>query len=172
MSEHPVAQYALDVVREIEVAGPLIRGACKRHLDDLEHGHLRGLRFDEDRADHAMNFFPTVLRLNAGDFDGKPFVLHPSQEFIVGSLFGWQNRDNLRRFRVAYIEQGKGGGKTPLLAGIGLYGIVGDNEAKAEIFSAAKFGDIVELCGAETAIEASLQIAVQDFVQKCGFART
>lgn len=112
MSEHCVAQYALDVVREIEMAGPLVRGACKRHLDDLEHGHLRGLRFDEERADHALNFFPTVLRLNGGDFEGLPFELRPPQEFIVGSLFGWIREDGYRRFRVGYIELGKGNGKS------------------------------------------------------------
>lgn len=40
----------------------------------------------------------------------KPFVPHESQEFILGSLFGWY-RNGIRRFRRCYIELGKGNGK-------------------------------------------------------------
>jgi hypothetical protein len=46
-------------------------------------------------------------------------------------------KDGSRRFRTAYIEIGKGGGKTPLAAGIGLYGLVADQERGAEIYAAA-----------------------------------
>jgi phage terminase large subunit-like protein len=114
-----------------------VRDACKRHLTDLAEGHKRGLTFDIARANHALNFFPTVLRLNGGQFEGKPFELQPAQAFIVGSLFGWVKKDGTRRFRFAYIEQGKGNGKSPLVAGIGLYGMTADNEPRAEVYAAA-----------------------------------
>ncbi len=86
---------------------------------------------------HALNFFPTVLRLNGGQFEGVPFHPHPSQQFILGSLFGWLRTDGTRRFRVAYIEQGKGNGKSPMIAGIGLYCMLADGEPRAEIYAAA-----------------------------------
>jgi phage terminase large subunit-like protein len=60
----------------------------------------------------------------------------PAQAFIIGSLFRWKRLDGTRRFRRAYIEQGKGNGKSPLAGGIGLYGLMADGEAGAEIFSA------------------------------------
>src|SRR5690606_38215432 len=82
-------------------------------------------------------YFETVLKLNGGQFEGLPFRLHPSQAFIVGSLFGWKREDGTRRFRRAYIEQGKGNGKSPLVAGIGLYGATADGEARAEVYAAA-----------------------------------
>ena len=132
-----VHQYAEGVVAGRIVAGPHVRAACARHLRDLEHGAARGLRFDEERARHALEFFPTVLRLNGGQFEGAPFDLHDSQAFIVGSLFGWVREDGTRRFRLAYIEEGKGNGKSPMVAGIGLYGMVADNEPRAEIYAAA-----------------------------------
>lgn len=115
----------------------MVRGACARHLRDLESGDERGLYFNEDLACRALEFFPDVLRLNGGQFEGEPFELHPSQAFIVGSLFGWLNDQGTRRFRFAYIEQGKGNGKSPLAAGIGIYGMVADGESRAEIYSAA-----------------------------------
>ncbi len=64
-------------------------------------------------------------------------MLSPWQKFIVGSLFGWKGPDGYRRYRKAYVEQGKGNGKSPLAAGIGLFGLVADGEAGAEIYSAA-----------------------------------
>ena len=119
------------------VAGPHVRNACKRHLLDLKNGHKRGLVFDLAAAQFAFDFFEGVLRLSEGQFEGKAFQLHPSQAFIVGSLFGWKRADGTRRFRRAYIEQGKGNGKSPLAGGIGLYGMVSDGEAGAQIYAAA-----------------------------------
>jgi phage terminase large subunit-like protein len=83
--------------------------------------------------------------LSKGKFEGMPWKLHTSQEFIVGSLFGWKrtNEDGelVRRFRRAYIEMGKANGKSPLAAGIGLYGMCDDNEPGAEIYSAGSSRD-------------------------------
>lgn len=130
-------EYAEAVVSGITVAGPHVRNACRRHLLDLENGSARGLRFDHEAASYAFEFFEGILRLSEGQFDGKPFELHPSQAFIVGSLFGWKRQDGTRRFRRAYIEQGKGNGKSPLAGGIGLLGMVSDGEAGAQVYAAA-----------------------------------
>jgi phage terminase large subunit-like protein len=133
---HVVTQYALDVTEGRTVAGRLVRLACQRHLNDLEHGAERGLRFDEKAASQAINFFG-FLQLAEGEHAGKAFELQPWQVFIVGSLFGWKGEDGYRRFRLAYIESGKGSGKSPLLGGIGLYMMIADNEAAAECYAAA-----------------------------------
>jgi phage terminase large subunit-like protein len=131
----PVRTYAAAVGDGSMVAGPLVRLACKRHLDDLAHGAERGLVWDQEAADHALSFFG-FLRLSEGAFAGQEFELLGFEAFIVGSLFGWKSADGFRRFRIAYIEIGKGNGKTPLAAGIGLYGLVADDEASAEIYTA------------------------------------
>lgn len=132
-----VRMYAQRVVDGDVIAGPHVRNACKRHLHDLETAHERGLYFDHDAAGYAMGFFEDVLRLSEGQFEGMPFKLHESQAFIVGSLFGWKRRDGTRRFRRAYVEIGKGNGKTPVCGGIGLFGMISDGEAGAQIYSAA-----------------------------------
>ena len=130
-------QYADDVVAGRIVAGPHVRNACRRHLLDMKEGKKRGLYFDHDAADRAFRFFEGVLKLSEGQFEGQAFELHPSQAFIIGSLFGWMRADGTRRFRRAYIEQGKGNGKSPLAGGIGLYGMTADGEAGAQIYAAA-----------------------------------
>jgi len=130
-------QYALEVVAGERIAGPHVRGQCARHLRDIESGHKRGLVWKVEAAEKAQGFFEDVLKLNGGDYEGKPFELLPWQKFVVGSLFGWMGPDGHRRFRNAYIETAKGSGKSPLAAGVGMLGLVADNEPRAEIYSAA-----------------------------------
>lgn len=129
--------YADAVLAGSIVAGPHVRNACRRHLLDLERGHERGLRFDHAAAEYAFEFYETCLKLSEGQFDGQPFRLHPSQAFIIGSLFGWKREDGTRRFRRAYVEQGKGNGKSPMAGGLGLMGMSADGEAGAQVYAAA-----------------------------------
>lgn len=125
--------YALAVCEGQIVAGPHVRNACRRHLDDLLRDDLA---FDDVAASKAIRFFESKLRLSEGQFEGKAFRSEPPQDFIIGSLFGWKKQDGARRFRRAYIEQGKGNGKSPLAGGTGLLGLMADGEAGAEIYSA------------------------------------
>ncbi len=129
----PVTTYAQDVVDGKIVAGKMVRQACKRHLDDLKR---KDIDFKPEDAQFALDFF-NLLSLTEGEFAGKPFKLEPFQQFIVGSLFGWKGSDGYRRFRTAYIELGKGNGKSPMAAGIGLLGLVADGEPGAEVYAAA-----------------------------------
>lgn len=134
----PVTQYALDVKAGNIVAGPHVRAACERHLHDMEHAGERGYVLDTERVDRAISFYSEVLKLNGGDYEGVPFDPLPWQQFIIGSLFGWINKDTgRRRFRVVYVETAKGSGKSPLVGGIGLYGLVADGEQRPEIYAAA-----------------------------------
>ena len=126
-------RYAEAVVAGEIVAGPHVRNACRRHIDDLKR---EDIHFDEAAAAKALRFFEERLKLSEGQFENRPFTSQPAQDFIIGSIFGWKRPDGTRRFRRAYIEQGKGNGKSPLAGGIGLYGLMADGEAGAEIYSA------------------------------------
>lgn len=107
--------------------------ACARHLADLKRRKALKLVWKLELATRAIEFFEEMLTLD----DGNPFVLQPWQAFIIGSLFGWFTVAGARRFRTAYCEIGKGNGKTPLAAGVGIYGLVADGRESAEIYSAA-----------------------------------
>ena len=131
---NPVDNYAQKVLSGKILACKWVRLACQRHINDRKK---KSIRFDKKAAQDAVNFFPNFLLFYEGEFDGKPFILSPHQAFIVGSVFGWKTKDGFRRFRTAYIEAAKGDGKSPLAAGIGIYGLVADSESGAEIYSAA-----------------------------------
>ncbi|MCU7370242.1 terminase large subunit [Paucibacter sp. O1-1] len=142
MNEDRVTTYAQRVLAGEIIAGPHVRDACARHMRDLVEGEARDLAFDAGTAAKAIAFFEQELCLNGGEFEGKPFILDGWQAFIVGSIYGWMRFDEehqawLRRFRVVYVETGKGSGKSPLAAGVGMKGLVADRENRAEIYAAA-----------------------------------
>ena len=66
-----------------------------------------------------------------------PFILQPWQCFVIGSIFGWKNKQGYRRFRRAYCEIGKGSGKSPMAAGIGHFMLTATQKIRAEIYAAA-----------------------------------
>ena len=138
-------KYAQDVLSGTILAGKLVRLACKRFLDDLEHGKSRGIYFDPDAAQHAVDFFG-FLRHTKGAWaktrETSGFLLAPWQVFVLANLFGWKNIvDGQRRFREGYLEVARKNGKSTFIAGIGLYMMFADGEPGAEIYSAATTKD-------------------------------
>jgi phage terminase large subunit-like protein len=131
-----VKAYAHAVTKGRIIAGPWVRLACARHLRDMKERAKTGLEWRLELSEKAIDFFVEVLVLE----DGRQFKLEPFQQFIVGSLAGWYS-DGFRRFRTGYIEMGKGSGKSPLAAGICLYGLIADGEKAAEVYSAATTQD-------------------------------
>lgn len=164
-SRDPVTTYARKVISGKIIAGPHVRHACQRHLDDLEQAAQRGFFFDLDKVKRVIGFYEDILRLNGGEYEGKPYRLLGWQKFIVGSLFGWVNVEGYRRFRVSYVETAKGSGKSPLAAGVGLYGLVADHEARAEIYAVATkkdqamilFRDAVAMADQSSALSTNLR---------------
>ncbi len=134
-------QYARDAISGAIVVGNYVRLACERFLKDLDHALDRGIYFDEEAAQHAVDFFG-FLRHSKGIWAKRKetagFLLAPWQIFIIANLFGWYRLDTgTRRFREAHIEVARKNGKSTLLSGVGLYMLVADGEPGADIFTAA-----------------------------------
>jgi len=135
--------YARSVVDGVIPAGELAQLACERQLDDLGRwGTERGKNeyyFDEGEAHRVCNFLPN-LRHVKGEWAKRreTIKLEPWQCFRSATIFGWRrSADQLRRFRTAYTELPRKNAKTTIAAGEGLYLLVGDGEAGAEVYSAA-----------------------------------
>lgn len=161
----PVRTYADAVLSGGVVTGRLVRLACQRHLDDLEHGHERGLVWDPEAAADKIAFF-SFLNLPSGE----PFHLEPSQQFIIGSTFGWKLADGSRRFRTDYVEEAKGNGKTPMAAGVGVIGTIADGHPAAEVYTAGVtrdqaqylFNDAVKMVEASPALRSRIDVGAHN----------
>jgi len=110
----------------------------------------------------AIEFFSEMLLLE----DNVPFRLLDFQQFIIGSVFGWYAKDGTRRFRTAYIETGKGSGKTPMAAGVGLYGLIADDEPAPEIYAAATAREQAKIVFLDATRMVGAQKELRDLVQQ------
>ena len=138
----PAVRYADDVVNGRLPAGEHVANACRRFFRDLDAQDEKPWSYSLATADRAVRFFEEVLTLSDGSLEGRPFTLLPWQQFLVRNIYGWLNdKDNMRRFRKAYIETGKGSGKSPLVAGMGIRSICGDDENRAQGYVIAKNAD-------------------------------
>ena len=134
-------QYALDVDSGELPACKWVRLACHRFLDDMEHGHERGLVFDTEKAQDVLDFFDHVPHIK-GRWAGQPIEPSAWQVFIIINLYGWLwEATGLRRYKSAYIEVGRKNGKSTFVAPLGLYMTRWDGEPGAEVYSAATSRD-------------------------------
>lgn len=86
---------------------------------------------------HVKVFLNTFCCHTKGRWAGKPFALQEWQSDVIERAFGTLKVDGLRKYRFIYVEVPKKNGKSELASGIALYGIVGDGEVGAEVYSAA-----------------------------------
>ena len=123
-------KYAEGVLSGKIIAGELVRLACKRYLSYFERDDIY---FDPDRAEKPIRFI-SHLRHFEGDFAGKNFELQEWQKFLVYAICGWIRKDNDSRLvRNAYIQISRKCGKTSIASALGLYFLIADGEAGAEV---------------------------------------
>ena len=94
--------------------------------------------FDHDAAARACSFFENVLIHVEGPLAGEPFHLADWQAHkIIEPAFGWKRADGTRRYRIVFVAIPRKNGKSTLGAGIGLFLLVADGEARAQVYSCA-----------------------------------
>lgn len=123
--------YAQAVVEGSIIANKWVTEACERHLKDLKRSKEDAdfpWEFDEERAWRPIRFIEKKCHPTKGNF--QHLVMQPWQHFVVGSMFGWVNKETqVRRFREALIFVARKNGKTELESGLADYmaGFDGEN---------------------------------------------
>lgn len=133
----PYMQYAQDVTEGKIIVGEYIKLAVSRFLLLLDSDTVD---FREEKVDDVILFFST-LKHYTGRHAGKPFILQPWQCFIVANVYGFYKEDGTRLISTVYIEMARKQGKTAFASGLGLYHLLGDDEANAEVYLAANSKD-------------------------------
>ena len=142
---HPAEQYAQQVLAGEVLVCEFVTLAVKRYYNDLENALDKGWYFDRKAAIRAIGFIEK-LKHTKGKWAGQRFKLELWQQFILWNIFGWMKADGTRRFRYVYVEIARKNGKTALSAGIGLYMLFADGEARPEVYSAATVKDQARIC--------------------------
>lgn len=132
--------YIDEYIREIESGrikvGKRVYKVYKR-LQEESHLSVGVYYFDEARATAPIEFIELFCKQAEGKL-GEPIKLELFQKAFISALFGFIRYDNgLRRFRETLLLIARKNGKTTLLAAIGLYMLLADDEGAPEIYSAA-----------------------------------
>ena len=118
-----------------------VKQACLRQKNDLKRKYF-DYKFDLTTANLVCRFVESLPHIKGSQFAGQNITLEPWQCFILTTVFGWIHKHTgLRRYRTVYIECPRKNGKSTLSAPIALYLLSADNEAGAEIYSAATTRD-------------------------------
>jgi phage terminase large subunit-like protein len=93
---------------------------------------VKGFRFDPGSAANVIDFiesFCTHTKDSPTARAGDPIKLLDWQKrWVIEPIYGWLDSDNLRRYRVAYLEVPKKNAKSTLLSCLSVYHLLADNE--------------------------------------------
>jgi phage terminase large subunit-like protein len=136
-------KYCNDVLTGKIPAGLNIINSINRYKKDLER---KDLEFQPEAVKRVIDFTSSLHHFT-GEHNGSPFLPEPWEQFIIANLYGfyWKGTDK-RRFQTGYIEVARKNGKTAFVAALGLYHLIADGEAAAEILLAANSKDQAKRC--------------------------
>lgn len=126
-------RYAHDVLTGKIKAGLWIKYACARHLADLKRNDVY---FDEEEAELVVEWFE-LIPITDGKEVGQPTALYPWQIFFVCNLAAWMTLDGLRKYKYAYCQVARKGGKSTLAGGLTLYFMVSSGYFRPRAYSVA-----------------------------------
>lgn len=93
-------------------------------------------QFITDPGTRAVKFINNLTHTK-GKFAGQKFDLRTWQESITTKVYGTIRPDGRRQYSYVYIEIPRKNGKSELAAAFALKGLMADDEAGAEVYSAA-----------------------------------
>lgn len=177
-------KYVDDVLTGRRVVGQKVKDACRRHVEDEEKSRNDPdypYEFHMRSASFACQFV-SMLTISGGDLDGERFDVYPFQIFIIGSIFGWKRRDKskpptewTRRFKDAWVSLGRGNGKSPIAAAIGLYVFAFDDpkpDGRAQVHAVATKRDQAKIVFDDARSFVDRSPALQKHIARWKFALT
>ncbi len=116
--QDPTPNYVRRVISGLLLTSKAVRAAVERQQADLQRKDWRW-RYDPELAGKAVAF----MELLPEPKTGKPEKLAPFQKFIIGTLYGWVDKDDptIRRYTDAFISMARKNGKSLLVSGVILY---------------------------------------------------
>ena len=123
--------------------------------------------FDLEAASAPIEFIERFCRHSKGKWIGQPLRLELWQKAMLQSVFGFVHKETgYRRCREFVLLVGRKNGKSTLLAGIGLYMLVGDGEGGAEVFCVATKRDQARIVFTEAVNMVSQSPALRKHLKK------
>lgn len=137
-------------------------------VDPLYHTYDQakpeGSYFDDEAADHAVDWIESNVRHYKAEWAGQPFYLLDWQQRLVRHIFGWKRPDGYRLFRRVFVMCPRKAGKTTLAAAIAEYLAFADGENASQVVFAAHTKDQAGICFNAARIGIEQNVSLKDQV--------
>lgn len=120
-----VEKYVDDVLSGKIIAGRHVIAACQRYRMDLEQADEKGWFIDEETVNYQLDFIESLKHTKGAQWAGQPYVLSPSQKFILLNILGFRMVETKmagevefhpRRYRQMYATVARKWGKSTWLS--------------------------------------------------------
>ena len=133
----PIHQYWAAIIDGQECVGKKVKAVYEEQIRIIED-EKGEWEYNANYANHALYFIERYCRQSKGKMGGKPIVLELWQKALIACAFGIINKKTrLRKYQQVLLVVGRKNGKSTLASAVGLYLMIGDGEAGAEIYVAA-----------------------------------
>lgn len=107
--------------------------------------------YDNERANHALEFIENFCKHSKGKVGGKPFLMELWQHALIAAVFGFVHKETrIRMVKEVLLLIGRKNGKSALASAIALYGFIADGELGAEIVSVSTKKDQAKIVWEES----------------------
>lgn len=128
-------RYCEKILDGREVACQKMRKLAARLLAEIKDRKGRW-RFDIDAAERPVHFIEEFCKIPSGRL-GQPLKLEEYEKAWIEALFGFVDKNGLRKYTEAFILVARKNGKSSLAAAIELYMLVADGEGAPQVYNAA-----------------------------------
>lgn len=115
---------------KIEVSEKVL--ATMKMLMAIVEGKDKKYHFDAVKANRPIYFIETFCKQSKGAV-GQPLKLELFEKAIIQAIYGIVDKQGNRRFSEAFLDFARKNGKSTLLSGLSIYGLVGDGEGGPEV---------------------------------------
>lgn len=130
------------------VVSDKIRRTYSKIINDLTHPDE--FFYSARRANHVLEFAENFCHHSKGKAGGQIVELELWEKAMLATIFGFVDNSGLRKYQRAVLIIGKKNGKSLLASIVGLYLLVADGEAGAEVYAVATKKDQSKIIWSES----------------------
>lgn len=139
LNYNPIIKYWKEISADRDSVSYKVYRTYKHIVKDIIENKKSQWEYNEEIAEHAIEFIEHYCRHSKGSVAGQPFILELWQKALIAAMFGIVDKiDATRKYQEAILIVARKNGKSTLAAAVGLYMMVADGELGPEIYTVAK----------------------------------
>ena len=135
---NPIIEYWKEISSNGDSIGYKIMRTYTHVVTDIINNPVSEWEYNQEKAEHAIQFIENYCRHSKGSVAGQPFMLELWQKALIAAMFGIVDKiDGTRKYQEVILIVARKNGKSTLAAAVGLYLMIADGELGGEIYTVA-----------------------------------